>query len=150
MGRGHGRAPLSRVSDLFPFVKAFSSSENKPPPPARASTATFSITGNHRRRCYSGECALMVGGNLRPNHAAALINLLSATLRTENTPGKSKGETGNVESGEGRGLAARVEVRDVVFDPRRSPHADLMLRPACCDCSAALFRIIDPPASPVN
>lgn len=41
----------------------------------------FSITGNQRRDYYDSiQCALMVGGNLPPNHAIAVINLLSALV----------------------------------------------------------------------
>lgn len=41
----------------------------------------FSITGNQRRDYYDSiQCALMVGGNLPPNHAIAVINLLSAFI----------------------------------------------------------------------
>lgn len=43
-----------------------------------AFVTAFSITGNQRRDYYDSiQCALMVGGNLPPNHAIAVINLLS-------------------------------------------------------------------------
>lgn len=60
----------------------------------------FSITGNQRRDYYDSiQCALMVGGNLPPNHAIAVINLLSAPLsramrqspawKAQSSPGKN-------------------------------------------------------------
>ncbi len=44
-----------------------------------AFVTAFSITGNQKRDYYDSiQCALMVGGNLPPNHTIPVINLLSA------------------------------------------------------------------------